>query len=255
MLYIYIKVSQNWWIQKDKKVLIIIKMVDWVKFSRWSIFFRSIFTVLLKLPLNSVYLFCIRTLLEYGALVGAESKAGFTPLHLAAQESAVVRARRNCSIATPYFKRHMRWTYFSSSLLKPIAGNCRRGTRIWVVCFSSTRQRYSAHLGGQVTLEFVICFRKKEKNSYFCPANLGKCDWNSLFSIGILIFFYIWRRKKRTTVDLGVSRICPISGSHYLVWNIREKFGSSWSVKIRGNDIPICTTLLLDKWTDVCVSH
>jgi hypothetical protein len=36
------------------------------------------------------YLFYFRTLLEYEAAVGAESKAGFTPLHLAAQGSAVV---------------------------------------------------------------------------------------------------------------------------------------------------------------------
>jgi hypothetical protein len=33
-----------------------------------------------------------RTLLEYEAAVGAESKAGFTPLHLAAQGSAAVPA-------------------------------------------------------------------------------------------------------------------------------------------------------------------
>jgi hypothetical protein len=38
------------------------------------------------------YLFYFRTLLEYEAAVGAESKAGFTPLHLAAQGSAVVPA-------------------------------------------------------------------------------------------------------------------------------------------------------------------
>jgi hypothetical protein len=44
------------------------------------------------LKTNSFFYIYFRTLLEYEAAVGAESKAGFTPLHLAAQGCAVVPA-------------------------------------------------------------------------------------------------------------------------------------------------------------------
>ncbi len=63
---------------------------NWYPFvsaSRIIFKFISVHKLIIKC---ACYLFYFRTLLEYEAAVGAESKAGFTPLHLAAQGSAVV---------------------------------------------------------------------------------------------------------------------------------------------------------------------